>query len=653
MLSAEKENTAIYGHVPGSAVNRRLQEIFLAYDIIADSGVFTPEEHRYVRAVSAWLIYKHLDLNVLDYRIPVNVDPTRGAPFPYNFDTDRYVGVGIFALCFPDHPESIKFLDHALKQAQWQLDHLVLPDGSWPESLTRYWGAFIRPFLPFAYMVKKNKGIDFFIDPKLKGLLNSYTVVQTPRDAVYGNFLLSNGRAEYNMNPSFMLSPKNKLSLGPAFGDAVWCVDWAASCGWAAPAYKDIDPEFSARLQWTWTMAGQPVPNGVGPRNPTAGFYLIDAFLPTSSQKLESTILQDLGVVVLRAGFDTDDEFYLLFSCGPSRSHHHLDKGSFSLYAYGTPLSLDSGVKDYTETWKSWFGQTKAHNTIQFGGISQSRGDACILNFISTEMADLVVGDLHEPCRVHKCVRNILFVKPKFFVIYDEIESEVNSEWFLHVLAESIETKKNLVSFKGKFGVDLDVNFIIPTNPMVKEDIGEISSEVYGGEQRYITVTQKPSKNYFAILFPRRANQEKAVIKRLDGGKGATVRFEDEVDYIFLSSKEVSYKNERLAFKGKCGVIRETSSEVKLMLLSGSMIAVDNYRIESSDGPITLNIIKEKGVIEGEVDGKARSVTLIVNRPLSRSSKIIVDNRETTYESVSDGLRFEITAGRHKFKIEF
>lgn len=652
-LGVVKEMLAVFGHVAGtSVVNRELQEIFLAYDIVADSGVFTEEEHRYIRAVGAWLTYKHLDPNILDYRVPVNVDPTRGAPYPFNFNTDRFVGVGIFALCFPDHPEAKMFLNHALEQAQWQLKYLVLPDGSWPENLTRYWGAFIRPFLPFAYMAKKNKGVDFFADTKLKGLLNCYTLVQTPRDPVYGRFLLSNGYADYDMIPSFLLSPKEKIALGPAYGDAVWCVDWAPSCGWAAPAYKMIDPEFSARLQWAWNRSCQPVPNGPGPRNPTAAFYLVDANLPAIPQQLESTILPDLGVVILRSGYDTDDEFYLLFSCGPRRSHHHLDRGSFSLYAYGIPLSLDSGVKDYTENWRSWFGQTKAHNTLQFGGISQSKGDASILSFISTSQADLVTVDLHEPCNVRKCVRSILFVKPNYFVIYDEIESDSDSEWFLHVLAESIETKKNVVFFKGKYGVDLDVTFLLPSKPSVKEDIGEISGEVYGGEQRYITVTQGPSENYFAVLYPRRVHQEKATVQGLDGVDGAKVYFEDEVDHIFLSPREINYQKEGTVFKGRCGVTREKAGEVKLALLSGSMIGVGNYRIESSEGPVTLTIQKEQGTIEGEIDGRAKSVTLIVGKNLSPNSRILVDDKEITYEALPNGLKFNVSEGRHRFKID-
>jgi len=108
--------------------------------------------------------------------------------------------------------------------------------------------------------------------------------------------------------------------------------------GQMATAFAGIDPALSARLMRAWIESGKP----------HSGFHgttivKIDDSLPSAPLNLTSATFPGWHSV-LRSAFGTPNESAAWFINGDHYSdHRHADHGSVSLYALGSPLSVDWG----------------------------------------------------------------------------------------------------------------------------------------------------------------------------------------------------------------------------------------------------------------------------------------------------------------------
>ncbi len=75
------------------------------YDLIAPSGCFTAEEERLVRQFLVLMAHMHMEPDLMNWHYN-----SRNA----NFEADRTDLVGTVGVCFLGHPDSGKFLDHAV-----------------------------------------------------------------------------------------------------------------------------------------------------------------------------------------------------------------------------------------------------------------------------------------------------------------------------------------------------------------------------------------------------------------------------------------------------------------------------------------------------------------------------------------------------------
>jgi Heparinase II/III-like protein len=67
-------------------------------------------------------------------------------------------------------------------------------------------------------------------------------------------------------------------------------------------------------------------------------------------------------------------------------SHSHADQNNIVLAAYGSPLLVNTGVRDYygSPFCKEWYWATKAHNSILIGGREQERGSGTTAQIVSS-----------------------------------------------------------------------------------------------------------------------------------------------------------------------------------------------------------------------------------------------------------------------------
>jgi hypothetical protein len=161
------------------------------------------------------------------------------------------------------------------------------------------------------------------------------------------------------------------------------------------------------------------------------------------------------GLYVMRSDW-TRDARYLLLDAGPYGGHHgHEDKLSVQLSAFGQPFVIDSNAYTYDQNdpFRDYFVSSQAHNTVLVDGKSQVRrwntenrlpykappADATWISrpgfdYVSASYADGYgefnmrrpsdsEGGTSHILRDVTHTRQILFVKPDYWVIVDELES--------------------------------------------------------------------------------------------------------------------------------------------------------------------------------------------------------------------------------------
>jgi hypothetical protein len=431
-------------------ISREVQNVARVYGILQNCDVFTESERRQIEETlilcASRLMERGTSFNHTDY-----FDPKFRCS---NWNTDRLIAVGMVAMAVPGNANSRDWLAHVVGELRWQLDSVVTPGGAWPEG-TRYHGAVLRALAPFALELREQKNIDLFDNPNLKAMFEALVRLQSPRDQTIG-----------------------RITLTPGVFDANWENVWSCVLAWGATAYRTSDPTFAGRLIWAWHRAGSPFYADLSPGNPVCSFLYINPTISSIDQPpLRSEVL-GIGYAILRDQFDGQDESMFLFNVATERGlwHQHFDRGSFSLYAFGTPLSIDPGVQSYgDETRNSWFMLGKSHNLVQFEG-KNNRGNGKIAGTFFSEQLDYVDADLTDAVG-YPYHRRVAFIKPHTFLIWDHIEADIATEFQLHALVGSAATPRTIpgsagsadqVVFNCPNDIDLDFAIIEPRRALAR-----------------------------------------------------------------------------------------------------------------------------------------------------------------------------------------
>jgi hypothetical protein len=151
------------------------------------------------------------------------------------------------------------------------------------------------------------------------------------------------------------------------------------------------------------------------------------------------------GVAFLRQRPE-DGDLYLAFDGGPyGRGHQHEDKLGFWLFAYGRSFLVDPGRHLYDRSAASYYNylrSTRAHSTILIDGEGQhSRGrpdtwiprEPCPMEWEvskdeirASAFYDLGYGKDNAIDVVHR--REIVFVRNRFWVVFDSVEGDGEHE---------------------------------------------------------------------------------------------------------------------------------------------------------------------------------------------------------------------------------
>jgi len=231
-------------------------------------------------------------------------------------------------------------------------------------------------------------------------------------------------------------------------------------------------------------------------------------------------IATGIGKVYARGDW-TDDASWLRFECGDYwNGHQHFEVGNFEIFRY-EPLATESGEYiDYGSNHDvNWLTRTIAHNSMlvympgeqwkdmRDGGRNKYANDGGqakkwdwtrdnlaewekeratfergkIVAFQNTPAYMYVAGDCtkaYTPQKLSKWIRQIVFLRPHTFVIFDRVVStkpEYKKTWLLHSRFEPTITGNSTYVKNGKG--ELFVQTLLPENPV----ISKIEGYTYGG----------------------------------------------------------------------------------------------------------------------------------------------------------------------------
>ena len=251
----------------------------------------------------------------------------------------------------------------------------------------------------------------------------------------------------------------------------------------------------------------------------------------------------------------------IVFKSSPfgTQSHGYDANNAFLLWAYGQPLLIKTGRRDYygSAHHKGWMWSPRSENTITVGGFGQaphsSKATGEIAFFKTTPSMDLTMGEIRAPYVAPsgadpktkapawkpiatRFSRAIIFVKPELVVIYDRLEASQPStfQYWLHAV-NKIEVRDQRHVRVQNDGVVCDVAFLAPDgltftqtdqyDPNPRERI-----KVREWHLTAATPAKEKRMEFVALYRPHRATENAPIaaeLKRLDGGYALSAKLPD------------------------------------------------------------------------------------------------------------------------------
>ncbi len=470
---------------------RGVRRSLLRYDLVASYGYLTADQAREFRDGLVRAVEFAIGHDAANPRI------TTSPKFrTMNIWTDIVCAAGLTGLAFPELPQARGWVEFAVREINLQLANYVW-DGCWHES-PRYHAAMLEIVGMFWHVLERRTGVNLFSHPQFRAMLDWPTRFQTPLDRAAGSTL---GRPE-------------GVALLPGIGDSSWVAHSFGVAALFASHYVQSDPRLASRILWTWHRAGRPWDGD----SVEWAHVLIDPAIPFQPEQLGSDLSAGKGYVVMRSGFNTPEEIWFLLRCGNatrSTSHDNADWNAFNLYAFGAPLALDSGSGAYSDPrHKAWHDKAVAHNLVVFGGRSQERRDGKILTWITRPELDYSVSDASAAAGVKKFVRHVLFVKPDYFVIWDEIAASEPAAWMFHTPATKFDWSEHRVRATTPWDAAVDVHVVWPAAPLKpgtakgkysdwKEDQKQRDPHPFQW-QDYFGIPNAAGRDFLVVLHPTR-----------------------------------------------------------------------------------------------------------------------------------------------------
>jgi hypothetical protein len=193
----------------------------------------------------------------------------------------------------------------------------------------------------------------------------------------------------------------------------------------------------------------------------------------------------------------------------------HEDRGSFIIEAFGERLAIDSGVGNYSSPdYFGWYLTAAAHNVLMIDGLGQDETTSKV-SYIdqnetwNTTNYNYLVSNLlgsYEDRDINSYFRKIIYVRPGYFVIIDEIKSSSSRkyEWQLHSLGTptiSINTSSDIITV-DRPKADMFVRILEPADYNYNIAQGNVDQEEGNDYIRFSRTGDIADGNIITVLHP-------------------------------------------------------------------------------------------------------------------------------------------------------
>ena len=542
------------------------------------------------------------------------------------------------------------YLNGLLLKIEAHINASFLPDGSYGEGIS-YQEFDAETLGPMTVALRRAFGIDYFNTTHVKDSL------------AYALYILTEPTSA-------------SLDMG----------DTHPPAGHGIPAlvYQSKDPV----LRWYYARFERPslqqfifYDDTVAPQSPK------EAKLPTSR------IFAEKGNAVFRTGWGGADEIVLLFRAGANFNHHHADQGAFLLTAYGEPLITEAGWSDYYKDpyYATFFTQAVGHNTVLVDGNPESQTIPDTPQFkaldnyprltdsITSEVYDGVGGELSSVYqnRLARYTRRIVFVKPYYFVVFDDLKANkqpARFDFLLHLPNRDQITIENSTAIYRGEKASLAVRSFAPRDATLSVENGRIPYHVFStrtpaetpAQPAYLDFkTTKPlSEAQFltAIVPAKTEGAARGLINRMTGMvgenlKGIRVERGDEIDSIMFraGAGNAAMRQGEWSAEAATVTIRQSANNLKMFAAqSARALRRGDQILFASEQPasVAVNFSANETTAVCNAETMTKIALFVGGNPV----RVLLDGKELSADAFSFSraggtLALAMPAGQHDLKI--
>ena len=622
-----------YSPVGGRDITKWAEE----FDLIAASGVFSEDEERTVRAFLVLMAHMYMEEDFMNWRFN-----GRNA----NFEADRTDIVAAVGLAFQGHPDSPKFIEHAIGRTEKSLVAYCTPgSGKWYENPACYYLHAAKCRMNMVYHLAHKGLLDLESVPRLKDFLRWGLNLLTPPQPVAYGVMHAGDEA------SFLAASKVRKipPIGDHAGIGRWLPEHYAFIG---KLFLKPDPDFGRELMDAYFCAnadGQRLLGGIswdgdGPESNPDASHFGSAFgnLPLFFCAIEegdlpvkpciappSRRLEGFGAI-LRNHVNTGRESCLLIKQGPGGYRYHRTEGSFLLFSEGRPLVYDGG--EAGETWRhSTLSFHDAHMPLSAGHVERyfdRQGFQFVQGvhpvilqpgapvFLSDSCRHELVAECHRRFKLEPpaVARSFAWVDGEYLVIHDDLTGSRPelSHWNLQVVGDSPAfAGDNRFRFPGRFGIDLEV--ALPGQIFPAQKIGALPvTDCRGTPDQWLTMqhlqlSQRRASHYLAALRPIPHQDDLAfhleALNETGELIGLRVIRDCGEDLLWFRRSGLAWKQGDTAFSGSFGAALNRKDQTRLFLVGKGEIRTPSA-VLSSDGPsASLVLSGDRVLLEAEGTG--------------------------------------------------
>ena len=382
-------------------------EIARAYDLIADSGVFTKEQKRHVEEdlLRAALICFRIDDFQNDPRI-------RDLHYRcYNFEAWHLAAIGLIGLAVRDL-DSIEYAVNSPYGFRHLVAHDIRDDGLFWERSMGYHNFVLEALLPLAEGMA-HCGVDLFgmsvpndrsREPGAHYVTDTSDKPKSLRMMFEAPFYLAFPDLSYpalgDSDRGPLRSTWEWLAAFHYYADPKlsWLIerDMPGAAGGASLATTNRKQPFA---DWHWLVYNLPPAPGA---RYSAQPFEEGKFANSGEYRNGCSLFPSNGLVILREAARDFTQFpdstAVSLSYGPhGGGHGHPDKLNLVLYAQGRQWIPAFGSMPYETHWKAeWTAHTISHNTVVVDGISQQPTGVRNVQWPTDDASDPVMGSLER-----------------------------------------------------------------------------------------------------------------------------------------------------------------------------------------------------------------------------------------------------------------